>query len=348
MPLIVSSDKGIDVVVRSSFSSELELQKFIDENPDCFKGFHDEDDPLLVIKREYQVPSGAIDALAISRLGDVYIIETKLYRNQDKRYVVAQVLDYGAAMWWKYSDQGSIFDAFSEDERIEVISKISDFFSLDEIQLDQLISNIDDNVSSSNIRFMILMDELPEDLKNMIYFLNANSRFEIHGVSLEYYEINEMRIIKPTIFGNDVKKEFASGTTRSRKWDESSFFGEISLKLKDSDAALLTELYKYVSGSADTINWGRGKDIGSFNPIFTKISDRTLLSVYTDGSISVNFGHLGYNESVLKLRDLIEEFGVWEVPEINSAKYPWVYVEKLEGKMDGFIRIIESIISSES
>jgi hypothetical protein len=49
--------------------------------------------------RAFPTNSGPIDALGINKDGEIYIIETKLYKNPDKRLVVAQVLDYGASLW---------------------------------------------------------------------------------------------------------------------------------------------------------------------------------------------------------------------------------------------------------
>jgi hypothetical protein len=50
------------------------------------------------------VPVAPIDILSIDHDGEIYIIETKLYRNVDKRHVLAQVLDYGAALWGLVND----------------------------------------------------------------------------------------------------------------------------------------------------------------------------------------------------------------------------------------------------
>ena len=57
-----------------------------------------------MLAREFPTQAGPIDILAVDELGTLYVIETKLYRNPDKRNVVAQVLDYGAALWRHSSD----------------------------------------------------------------------------------------------------------------------------------------------------------------------------------------------------------------------------------------------------
>jgi hypothetical protein len=59
---------------------------------------------LLILAREFPTVSGPIDALGIDQDGNIYVIETKLAKNPDKRYVLAQVLDYGAALWRTYEN----------------------------------------------------------------------------------------------------------------------------------------------------------------------------------------------------------------------------------------------------
>lgn len=48
-----------------------------------------------------------IDAVALDQNGDIYLIETKLYKNPDKRQVIAQVLDYGASLWTRVASRES-------------------------------------------------------------------------------------------------------------------------------------------------------------------------------------------------------------------------------------------------
>lgn len=54
--------------------------------------------------------SGPIDALATDGDGRLYLIETKLYKNPDKRLVLAQILDYGAALWKGYVNGDEFVD----------------------------------------------------------------------------------------------------------------------------------------------------------------------------------------------------------------------------------------------
>jgi len=101
MPIIISqSGKNAQKVEQSKFEQEDHLQQYIYDNPESIPLYDiKEDIKLLILVREFPTQSGPIDALGVDADGSVYMVETKLYKNPDKRLVVAQVLDYGASLW---------------------------------------------------------------------------------------------------------------------------------------------------------------------------------------------------------------------------------------------------------
>ncbi len=56
--------------------------------------------PLMVVGRETPLPSGSADLVALSRQGDVVMVEFKTGpQNPDFRHALAQLLDYGGDLW---------------------------------------------------------------------------------------------------------------------------------------------------------------------------------------------------------------------------------------------------------
>lgn len=137
MAIIISQDhKNAQKVEKSEFNQEDFLQEYIYNNPESLPLYEiDENTRLLIISREFPTTSGPIDAIGFDADGEIYIIETKLYKNPDKRKVVAQILDYGAALSFGYSD-------FSEFLRI-LEHKASKNFSMSlEQKLQQFLIKI--------------------------------------------------------------------------------------------------------------------------------------------------------------------------------------------------------------
>ncbi len=101
--MIIVRDDGqmSTLLTETEVENELQLQEQLKQTPDLLPV--DEwgmTGPLLVIGRETQLASGAADLLAIARSGELLIIEFKTGpQNADFRRVLAQLIDYGAALW---------------------------------------------------------------------------------------------------------------------------------------------------------------------------------------------------------------------------------------------------------
>jgi len=86
MSIIISHpDTKAQKIDKSEFAKEGYLQEYIHKNPESIPVYEiEEDKKLFVVAREFPTDSGSIDALAIDKDGDLYVIETKLFRNADK------------------------------------------------------------------------------------------------------------------------------------------------------------------------------------------------------------------------------------------------------------------------
>src|SRR4030042_4087 len=137
MALIISKNgKNAKKIEKTVIDQEDYLQKYIYNNPESIPLYEiKEDIRVCILAREIPTNSGPIDAFGIDRDGEIYIIETKLYKNPDKRLVVAQVLDYGASLWQSYKNSNNFIqrvdEILSEKSKIIMHDKIRDFFDLD-------------------------------------------------------------------------------------------------------------------------------------------------------------------------------------------------------------------------
>ena len=252
-------------VERSLIEQEDYLQRTVYENPESIPLHELKDDiRLLVLAREFPTGSGPIDALGIDADGDVYVIETKLYKNADKRRVVAQMLDYGASLWSTYSEPTAftreIERALQKSSSTPLAEKLAAFYDLaDDERVNEIVGAIERNVSEGRFRFVVLMDRLDDRLRDMIRFVNQNSRFDILGVELDFYQHGEFEIIIPNLFGAEIRKEVESSSGRpKRTWDEERFFGEAVHLLSPEKVSAMRSLYDWATASADAVAWGSG------------------------------------------------------------------------------------------
>ena len=226
MAIIISKNgKNAVKVEKSTFDKEDFLQQYIYENPESIPLYDiKEDVRLLILAREFPTTSGPIDALGIDKEGEIYIVETKLFRNPDKRTVIAQALDYGAALW-KHSGDFALFISALDAAVVEtfnttLVAKLREFFDLSEEEVATLLESVRRNLSEGAFRFVVLMDQLDSRLKDLVIYVNQNSQFDVYAVEFEYYKHESQEIIIPKIFGAEVKKEIAVASSRTgRLWN---------------------------------------------------------------------------------------------------------------------------------
>lgn len=276
MTIIISKNgKDAKKVESSGFDYEDNLQAYIDDNPNAIPMYEiKEDARVLVLAREFSTQSGPIDALGIDQDGEIYIIETKLYKNSDKRTVCAQALDYGASLWKSSVDFSDfiyqIDNYLSKKEGTNCVDKIKSFFELE--SADDLLERVKDNLNHGNFKFIVLMDQLDNRLKDLILFINENSKFDIYAVEFQYYKYEEMEIIIPKLYGAEVKKDISISQNKTSILTDTDFINAygptpykqivdslIALREKNESEVYFTGKYlniktKTLSGRAVTCN----------------------------------------------------------------------------------------------
>lgn len=360
MPIVVmKKGQGAKKVGPTPVIQEEYLQQYIHENPAAIP-LDDmrEDIRLFVFAREFPTPSGPIDALAIDDEGAIYIIETKLYKNPDKRLVVAQVLDYGAGLW-------NSFDDYSEIERVidQAVSqkfgmpfrqKLRDFFGIDTQQVDSVFNRFESDLTLGRFTFIVLMDRLHDQLKSLITFINANSRFVLLGCEMEFYRHEDLEILIPKLYGTETQKSKSSSSTPAtrKKWDEDTFFENVRNRLGLPVEKKVRELYEYAQRTADHISWGTGAVRGSFNPKYERISARSLITVFSDGVLQVNFGWLNDDESTYefrrKLKDALAERARLTFPPDYEEKYVTFQADQWTDRTADLIDALTGLIGEAS
>ncbi|OGY24033.1 MAG: hypothetical protein A2Y57_02265 [Candidatus Woykebacteria bacterium RBG_13_40_7b] len=356
MIIISKAGKNAKRLDQSSFDQEDYLQKYIYDNPDAVPLYEiQEDIRLLILAREFPTASGTIDALGIDQYGNIYLIETKLYRNPDKRTVVGQVLDYGASLWKSSIDFNEFTTSLDKHTNKQfgkgLNEAISGFFGLPSDEVNPILENMRSNLNSGVFKFVVLMDKLHSQLKDLILFINQNSQFDVFAVEIEYYKHEDFEIMIPKIHGTEVKKDIgvkSSGSNR-KKWDEQSFWQDAQNRVSPKQLAALKKLYEFAKSTADEIDWGTGATRGSFNPKYLNVSPRCFASVFSDGKISINFGYLDTDESRKKLQGILaKETDVGVIRNIKEEDlahaYPGISAEDVVKNIDFLIPAFKKFI----
>ena len=353
MTLIISKDKkNAKKIDKSYFEQEGQLQQYIYDNPESIPLYEiKEDIKLLILSREVPTHAGPIDALGVDKNGEIYIIETKLYKNPDKRTVVAQVLDYGASLWKNSPDFSEFIEGIDAEMKeklgVSLFEKLKSYFKLEDEDLPAFMEDVKSNMKRGNFRFVVLMDKLHTELKDLIVFINQNSQFDIYAVELDYYRYENYEILIPKLFGTEVKKDVGVSRAQSqrREWDENSFFEDARKKLTPEQLEAVKKIYQF-SKEHTTMAWGTGVLNSSFNPKFGKMEGRSLFTVYSNGKLQINLGSLQHDEEEKKLgKRLISDLQKIDCfKHLKSHdKYPLILIQDWCQYADDFIKVIRGL-----
>lgn len=269
-----------------------EPQKPSQELVDKYVHLFEEDDWWIVTDKALDLLFGTFprNCFAVDEDGNLYVVETKLYKNPDKRTLVAQALDYGASLWRHadFNDLVSTFDQTAEKQwKMPFRDKLAEFFSFEAAGTDLLIDAMRRNLSDGKLKFVVLMDELEDRLKDLITYVNENSQFDIYAVQIEYYRHEEYEIVIPKLYGTEVRK--AVGARSSGKlwtWD---LFKERLQERGKEDVEAAQHIIDWAGANDIKIDWSTSQR-GGF--ILCYYPGRFFpFAVTGDGMISWNAPH---------------------------------------------------------
>ena len=353
MSLIISKNgKGAQRLNQTAFDKEDYLQQYIYDNPVAVPVYEiDEDIRLLILAREFGTASGPIDALGVDQHGNIYLIETKLYKNADKRTVVAQVLDYGASLWRSSID----FNDFTlqldrhvaKQFNTTLTEKLQNFFDIDSESTSTLMENMKSNLASGTFRFVVLMDSLERRLKDLILFMNRNSQFDVYAVELEYYKYQEYELIIPRLYGGEIKKEVTGVRASAQAMSLDDFWSALTESLPEDQSSAIRRLIEALIPKASSVKMGTK----SVSLIFDKVSDKALVAFYANGYMSLNFGHLANEDDKQRLQKLGKEMlpEIWKLSKFQSEKlldsFPGIPTDELAKNTGQIQKLLEEFLS---
>jgi hypothetical protein len=204
------------------------------------------------------------------------------------------------------------------------------------------------NAAAGRFWFVVLMDRLDDRLRDLISFVNANSRFKILGVELNLYQDGDMEILIPTLYGAEIAKEAAtdlktSGSPRARGSRESFLIG--AAKLGEDSAKKLEGILDWSAGYGRVLFYP-----ASFALVVESLSAKPIFYVYhTHGVIELNFKSLieaGQEPFVDRFGRALSECGF--VSQANIAmKYPRIPISVWGTREQEFKDTVKRLITEE-
>ena len=210
----------------TTYEAESELQHFIAKEPSLIavNEVREGSGSLVAIIREFPLNTGSIDILGFTQDGQIVIIECKLAKNNDlKRKVIGQLFEYGAGLWgMDYDSLDKRIIQKTNKTLIEFIRQKIEDPNWDE---DGFRTNIIESLKDGSFVLMVIVDEMNEDLKSIIQYINnsGNPAFSIAAFEMKRFQLDETEILVPHVHGLFEKETLRKTQLQSEYID---FFGK--------------------------------------------------------------------------------------------------------------------------
>lgn len=339
----------------AEFALESAMQAQIADNPSILP-LHEvrEGAELVAVVRELSVTAGYIDLVGFDAEGEIYVIETKLARNPDRRTVVAQALDYGAALWVGFPEPADFIAAVNELRMRAGTPTLRDSFASahggDEAAADRALERVARNLSNGAFRFVIPMDRIHDGLKDLVRYLNENSRFTVYLVELEHYQQGDVTVVVPRLFGAESRKSVGSGSVapRGRPSGDADFLADVEQRVEKGELDAVAEeavraMLRLVTEHGESNNWMTGAN-GRVNvsPRFPSTGAvRSPFTLRSDGRLVLN---LGYVSEAPAWRDWIPS--VLSTLELHgeTRRYPELKPSEWVGQAHRIVELTQGVL----
>jgi len=344
-----------------------ELQQLLEKNPDLLPGDQiDPEDPRrwLLIKREMPVPDPntgtgrwSIDFFFVDQDATPTFVECKRFADtRARREIVGQMLEYAADghYYWTAEEMRNLAEASSKRRGLDLEEAVQQLNPTQEESPDAFFDRVQQNLREGQLRIVFFLEDSPMELRGVVDFLNKQlERSEVLLVEARQYTRDGVTVVAPTLFGyteeaRRVKRTVTVTTAGTRrKWDKDSFLADANMKLGSKDAQAIETLYEQAISMGYGINWGTGGTRGSFGIKLSRISPKTLLTVRSNGVLSLNLGWLNATEEVMRVRDRLQQFFASKVglnvPADYERRYPEYPMSEWTSKVPTIIAALKEL-----
>lgn len=296
----------------------------------------DSDNPpkFICIKTEAGVTPGSMDILFLDSNAVLNIIETKLYKNREiRRAVLGQAFEYAASipLEWnttKIRNEGKRYWQKRGENFEAIVSK--EFIGQDG-NIEQFWEKVQKNIDAVVIRIIIVADKVPDQLQQVIQFVNMNSDFDIYALEIKLFVDGDGRqILSPRIYGG-AERIKGVGQSYKTEWLPEKLKEEIWKIGNDVRCRRFLEMLD-VCLSLDAFG-------GSKRPAFRFLNreNEPCFNFYCNGQIEVNLRpkHYGGEEKMgifLEQLNKIKIFNYKQTEFGHSTLTNWLLEDLTDGE----------------
>ena len=238
--MLETGKDNVEILEEGPADNEKQLQELVKDNPDLLPV---EDlkmtGPLAVIGRETGLHSGSVDLVAISREGNLLVIEFKTGpNNPDFRAALAQLVDYGSDLWkldWESFERDVPLAYFKSnhcrDQKLASCDTLSEALAhnwegLDDEDLDKLQNNLEQQLNSGRFHYVLLAQRFTESILRTIEYLNEVSTPRFYAVEVVRFRKGSVQAFEARLIKGPSVKPIGTGGRRPPNLTEMEFLDQ--------------------------------------------------------------------------------------------------------------------------
>lgn len=273
-----------------AYAEEAELQALVAESPELVSGL--EQGPWVAVREVALPDAGFLDVLIVHLDGELTLVEAKLNRNPEiRRAVVGQLLGYAGGLWrLGYERLDALVQAQKGASLVDLVRAVAPAEGFDPEEFRRVVAR---NLHDGTFRLVFAVDEITEDLKRAVEYLNAHTvdGTEILVLELGYSKVGDFEIVLPRLFGEEAARSKRVSRAKPR-WTEVDLFDVLRAEAAPEEVEAVRRLYDWSGARVHHLYWGEGQSPSVTMAFETSEGMIQPCSVYTgqvSNGVAVNF-----------------------------------------------------------
>lgn len=279
----------------SAYANEAELQAIIAKSPALLPGIGAT--PIVTVREMELDPTRYPDVVTVDESGEITIVECKLKHNSEiRRAVIGQILSYAAGLWGlSYEDFDARFSSHSIGGKA-LADQIRTHASPDWNE-EVFRAAVAANLKSGRFHLVIAVDEITDELKGIVRYLNTctSSEFQIVALELRYSADDGVEILVPTVYGQESADQKSSLSQKDRS-DVQVLLTALKASCSPTGFTAVHQICEYVSSHGGDLLGGTAKYASASVRIPIHDKPLTVFNLYADQTaiptFSINFEYL--------------------------------------------------------
>ena len=262
-------------------------------------------DVMIIGRQVHTAFGGYIDLLAITREGNLVVIELK--RDKTPRDIVAQCLDY--ASWVCDLGYEDIKEIFKKHTNKSLHEEFSSFYD----------ETIPETLNESH-QIVIVAASLDDSTERIIGYLTEKHAININAVFFNVFEYEGRQVIGRSFFKDPEKIEEKSNQGKRAAWT-GYYFVNTGIDFHDSREWELNTKYGYISAGGGPRWISAIKKLSPGDKIFAYIKGSGYVGYGVVGDVAVPVNEFKVGESLFI--ESLPEGHLWRTEEVTDTAGEW-------------------------